>query len=94
MSWCSLTLESEGKIDRIQLEVLISGIAAFVAKAKIVQLGKKIFVCRDIEDNVLLECCIEANANILITGDRDLLSLKNLPYSFKILTPRKFIEEL
>lgn len=76
------------------MKALISGIAAFVARAKIVQPQKRIFICRDAKDNMLLECCFEAKANFLITGDNDLLDIKNLPFNTKILTPRKFIEEI
>ncbi|MDI7259734.1 MAG: putative toxin-antitoxin system toxin component, PIN family [Thermodesulfobacteriota bacterium] len=54
---------------------------------------KKILICRDAEDNLLLECCVEAKANFLITGDKDLLEIANLPFDLKILTPRQFLEE-
>jgi predicted nucleic acid-binding protein len=43
---------------------------------------------------MVLECCIEAKANILISGDKDLLDLKELSSHLKILTPRTFIEEM
>lgn len=87
-----LSLESEKKIDHIQLKALISGIASFVAKAKIAYPVKKLSVCRDVGDNMLFECCFEAGATILLTSDRDILDVKNLPFDLKILTPRKFIE--
>ncbi|MEW6215631.1 MAG: putative toxin-antitoxin system toxin component, PIN family [Nitrospirota bacterium] len=51
-------------------------------------------ICKDAEDNMLLECCLEAKANFLITGDKDLLDIKDLPFTLKIMTPRKFIEEV
>ena len=41
---------------------------------------------------MLLECCLAAKAKILITGDKDLLDIKNLPFDLKILTPKKFLE--
>ena len=42
---------------------------------------------------MLLECCHTAKAKILITGDKDLLDIKNLPFDLKILTPQKYLEE-
>lgn len=33
-------------------------------------------VCRDPKDNKFIECAINANANYLVSGDEDLLSLK------------------
>ncbi len=32
-------------------------------------------VCRDADDDRILECCLECNADYLVTGDRDLLVL-------------------
>jgi putative PIN family toxin of toxin-antitoxin system len=89
-----ITLELEGKIDHVQLKALISGIAAFVARAKVVHPQRRLSICRDRADNMLLECCLESNANILITGDNDLLDIKDLSFDLKILTPRKFLEEI
>ena len=86
-------LENEGKIDHLQLKTLIAGIAAFVKAAEIVYPSRRISLCRDAEDNMLLECCHEAKADFLITGDSDLLDLEDLPFLLKILTPREFIEE-
>ncbi len=87
-----LELEAEGKINHLQLKALISGIAAFVAKAKIVYPTEKLSICRDAEDNMLLECCSASRAKVLITGDKDLLDIKALPFDLKILSPQKFIE--
>jgi len=42
---------------------------------------------------MLLECCLEAGADTLITGDKDLLDLKELPFNLEILTPREFVEK-
>ncbi len=41
---------------------------------------------------MLLECCFESGADVLISSDRDLLDIKVLPFHLKILTPRKFLE--
>ncbi len=38
-----------------------------------------ITVCRDPDDNKFLELALDSNAEFLITGDKDLLSLKSLP---------------
>ena len=86
-----LILRSEEKINHLQFKALISGIAAFVTTAKIVYPVKKISVCRDSEDDMLLECCLAARAKFLITGDKDLLDIKKLSFNLKILTPREFI---
>ncbi len=84
-------LES-GKIDVRQFQSLISGIAAFVSRARVVYPDHPIVICRDQEDNMLLECCKTARADYLITGDRDLLELEKLPFRLMIVTPRRFLE--
>jgi putative PIN family toxin of toxin-antitoxin system len=88
-----LQLEANGKINHIQLKALIAGIAAFVAEAKIVYPSSKLTICRDAEDNMLLECCLTAKARILVTGDKDLLAIEFLPFNLAILTPQKYLEK-
>jgi predicted nucleic acid-binding protein len=41
---------------------------------------------------MLLECCFESKADILVSSDRDLLDIRVLPFDLRILTPRKFLE--
>lgn len=46
-------------------------------------------VCRDPEDDHILGCAISSEADLLVTGDDDLLSLNSYE-GIKILTPRAF----
>ena len=87
-----LALNYEGKLAHDQFEALISGLAAFVTQAILVNPKRKLSICRDKEDNMLLECCLEARASFLVSGDRDLLELRDLPSGLRILTPRQFLE--
>jgi uncharacterized protein len=89
-----LALEGEGKLTHGQLKALISGLAAFVTHAILVNPQGKLSVCRDAEDNMLLECCLEAKARFLVSGDKDLLDLIDLPFNVRVLTPRQFLEKL
>jgi putative PIN family toxin of toxin-antitoxin system len=90
-------LEAEGKISHLQLRSLLSGIASFVVNAKVVTPKKRLSLCRDEEDNMILECCFAAEADFLITGDKDLLEMektrlkRELP-KLKIVSPRTFLE--
>jgi putative PIN family toxin of toxin-antitoxin system len=68
-------LEHSEKISRQQTKSLLAGIAAFVAEATVCNPRKRVIVCRDPEDNMLLECCLAAAADLLVTGDRDLLDI-------------------
>ena len=87
-----LALEGEGKLTHGQLKALISGLAAFVTRAILVNPRRKLSICRDAEDNMLLECCLEAKARFLVSGDKDLLDLRDLPFDLRVLTPRQFFE--
>lgn len=86
-----ITLYKSGKINHDQYQALIAGIAAFVARAVLVVTRKHFHLCRDVKDDMVLDCCHAANADILITGDKDLLSLAELPFPLRILTVRNYL---
>lgn len=95
-----IELEAEDKINHEQLKILIAGIASFVLEAKIAYPKKTISVCRDVEDDMVLECCLAAKADFLVTGDKDLLEID--PSALRetglgrlgILRPRDFLDYL
>ncbi len=54
---------------------------------------RRLHACRDPKDNVLLEAAVAGGANVLVTGDKDLLVLH--PFRrISILTPAQFIARL
>lgn len=71
-----LELEASEKISRDQMKSLVAGIAAFVSEANVCNPIKRLIISRDPQDNMVLECCLAADANVLITGDRDLLDIQ------------------
>jgi putative PIN family toxin of toxin-antitoxin system len=61
------------------------------AKAKFFEpapLGKQ--RSRDSKDDMFLACALAANAEFIVTGDKDLLELRK-PFGIEILDPRKFL---
>jgi putative PIN family toxin of toxin-antitoxin system len=70
-----IELDASEKITRDQTKALVAGIAAFVSEAYLCNPKKRLLICRDPEDNMILECCLAARAELLITGDRDLLEV-------------------
>ena len=50
-------------------------------------------VCRDADDDVVLATAIAASADCIVTGDQDLLVLRNYD-GIEIITPRQFVERL
>jgi putative PIN family toxin of toxin-antitoxin system len=48
-------------------------------------------VCRDRDDDLVLAAAVNAGCSYLVTGDKDLLALKNFA-GMDVVTPRKFAE--
>lgn len=59
----------------------------------LIKVTAEINLCRDIKDNFLLNLAADSKADFLVTGDKDLLEIKNL-LNTKILTIRELIDEL
>jgi len=65
---------------------------AVVLKRQIrVTLPHNVHVCRDPKDEMFLECAALAGADLLVTGDKDLLSLGNYGGT-RIVTPLEYVE--
>lgn len=54
---------------------------------------EKVNICRDIRDNKLLECALEAKSDFIVTGDKDLLVLKSFR-GIPIITAKEFLRRL
>ncbi len=61
----------------------------FDTYGELVEVKSNVKVCRDLKDNFLLSLSIDSHADYLITGDNDLLELKNFGKT-KILTIAEF----
>ncbi len=57
---------------------------------KIVYPNKIINIVKDEDDNRMLEAAAEGKCNYIVTGDKDLLTLKTF-HQIKILTPNDFL---
>jgi putative PIN family toxin of toxin-antitoxin system len=60
--------------------------------ADFVKVQTQIEVCRDTKDNFLLSLSVDGNADILLTGDKDLLDLIKFGET-KIMTISNFLQE-
>jgi predicted nucleic acid-binding protein len=50
-------------------------------------------ICRDPKDDMVLECAESSGADLIVTGDKDLLAVSEYK-GIRILTPRAFLDEL
>jgi putative PIN family toxin of toxin-antitoxin system len=60
-------------------------------QAVFVEVTSEIKICRDEKDNFLLSLAIDGNADFLITGDQDLLELKEIEKT-QIVTLNQYLE--
>jgi putative PIN family toxin of toxin-antitoxin system len=48
-------------------------------------------ICRDPKDDCILECALKAGAQLIVTGDKDLLTLGEFR-SIRIITARQYLD--
>lgn len=94
-----LELEKKQKISRDQLAVLLSAMAVFLNRTRLVHPTNAFVICRDSKDNMLLDCCQAARADYLITGDKDLFSiptdkLQEHLGDLSIIRPKTFVQKM
>jgi putative PIN family toxin of toxin-antitoxin system len=77
-------LSAPKKETRQVLRILAEAISALVQPAQPVS-----GICRDPDDDSILSCTLAANADYLVTGDSDLLELREFRGT-RILAPRDF----
>ena len=62
-------------------------------KAEVVGIEKKVELCRDPKDNVVLECAVAADADFIVTNDKDLLVLGGIEKT-RIVSSLSFLDLL
>lgn len=60
---------------------------------KITVTGRISGICRDPKDDFILECAETGGADLIVTGDKDLLSLANYG-TIEIVTPRQHLDRV
>ena len=66
-------------------------LAALIRESEAIEITEKVRVCRDPDDDRILELAINGRATCIVTGDADLLVLH--PFrNVEIVTPSQFIE--
>ena len=81
----SMLERKQGRINQSILSPLFSAI-------KIIETESRIEVCRDPDDNKFIECAVDAKALYIVSGDNDLLDIKEYD-GICIITAKEFCEE-
>jgi hypothetical protein len=87
------------KLKREQITFLNERMRELMGMAKQVFISTQVVLSRDPKDDHYLSLCKEVEADYLITGDKDLLSiplevLEEKGISCRILTPQEFVERV
>ena len=87
------------RLSREQVLFIEEKIHQIVSMGKVIDILRRVTISRDAKDDHYLSLCREANADFLVTGDKDLLSLspeqlkKNGIYC-SIVNPHSFLERI
>ena len=63
------------------------------AKCRVINVSIRIDVCRDPDDNKFIECAVDSKCYYIISGDKDLLTVKEYD-GIEIVTVAEFLEIL
>jgi uncharacterized protein len=67
-------------------------LSLFLSEAVRVEVtGEIVGVCRDPNDDCIVECAVKARAQLIIAGDKDLLSLREYQ-GIRIITARQYLD--
>ena len=61
-----------------------------ISLSTIIEPNEKIFVCEDVDDNIILECALEGKVNFIISQDDHLLKLREFR-GIRIVAPEEFL---
>ena len=77
----------------VNFELALKFMADWVNFAVYVKPAVRVMACRDPDDNAVLECALASNADYIVTGDADLLSLGNF-HKMPIVNPGCFVRDI
>lgn len=75
------------RVEEFEIEALVALIGA---RGEFVEPTRTIRICRDPDDNMFIEAALAGNAKYIVTGDKDLLTLKKFE-TVRFVTPRTFL---
>lgn len=82
----------DSMIERKQGRINQSILSPLFSAMKIIETGTNIDVCRDSDDNKFIECAVDAKALYIVSGDNDLLDIKEYD-GIRIITAKEFCDE-
>jgi putative PIN family toxin of toxin-antitoxin system len=88
-----LDVMSRARFDRyVEADVRRQLAVAYMNASETVEITSSIRACRDARDDKFLEVAVDGRADLIVTGDLDLLAL-NPFHGIAILTPSAYVEK-
>jgi len=69
------------------------GVAKILTGAELVTIAERIVACRDPKDDKFLELAVNGHADLIVSGDADLLALDPF-WGIPVVTPAAFVREI
>ena len=86
-----LNVLSRPQIAAVTIPAFHDDLAELLARAELVAITERITACRDPHDDKFLELAVNGHADLIVSGDADLLTLN--PFrDIPILTPATFMQ--
>ena len=86
-----LSVLSRPQIAAVTIPAFHDDLAELLARAELVAITERITACRDPHDDKFLELAVNGHADLIVSGDADLLTLN--PFrDIPILTPAMFVQ--
>ncbi|MCL2182980.1 MAG: putative toxin-antitoxin system toxin component, PIN family [Chitinispirillia bacterium] len=79
------------KMTQDKIDGIIAAILTFSEKITVLPQHRASGVCRHSKDDKYIECALAAQADCIISGDNDLLTLKEYK-GIKMMKPREFLD--
>ena len=80
-------------ISRYPTKPVMLPLNQIIAACRLIKTHSKFTVCRDPEDDKFLECAVDAGCIYIVSGDKDLLSVKEYD-GIQIVTVADFLERM
>jgi putative PIN family toxin of toxin-antitoxin system len=78
---------------RLEVNEIEALVALIALRGALVTPSRRVKVCRDPDDDMVIEAALAGMAEYVVTGDKDLLTLKEFE-SVRFITPRMFLSVL
>lgn len=78
-------------LDRYNARFDAKGLSRFETMLNRIEPKTKVDICRDPDDNKFISCAIDAKALYIVSGDKDLLTIKDYQ-GVEIVTAREFCD--